>query len=127
MRISAKNISLQKVSHEGHPGCSAIERERFYPFWNGTNITGCAWENTRSSRIANEFKGPSPHTHQALDDAIEQAEMFRRMRAKIAGKSNTGDLIAEPAQGPASYLVQLCGNVSIASQPTTIDIIVSHF
>jgi len=61
-------------------GFGGLDIKSFY-----MGITGCAWEDTRSSRIANEFKGPSPHTHQALDDAIEQAEMFRRMRAKIAG------------------------------------------
>ena len=45
-------------------------------------MTGCAWEDTRSSRIRSELKGPSPHTHNALDDAVEQAEMFKRMREK---------------------------------------------
>lgn len=48
-------------------------------------MTGCTWEDTRSSRIAPEFRSPSPHTHQALDDAIEQGEMFRRMRQKTTG------------------------------------------
>lgn len=47
-------------------------------------MTGCAWEDTRSSRIATEFKSPSPHTHQALDDAIEQGEMFRKMQEKTS-------------------------------------------
>lgn len=45
-------------------------------------MTGCSWGDTRSSRISPEFTSPSPHTHQALDDAIEQAEMFRKMRHK---------------------------------------------
>lgn len=47
-------------------------------------MTGCTWDDTRSSRIRSEFKGTSPHTHNALDDAIEQAEMFRRMKANAA-------------------------------------------
>lgn len=38
------------------------------------------WDDTRSSRIPAELKGTSSHTHHALDDAMEQAEMFRRMR-----------------------------------------------
>jgi hypothetical protein len=50
MRISAKNISLQKVSHEGHPGCTAIERERFYPFWNGTNSHDASIISSKISR-----------------------------------------------------------------------------
>jgi ribonuclease T len=43
-------------------------------------LRGCSWEDTRSSRIPAEFKGDSPHTHNALDDAIEQAQMFELMR-----------------------------------------------
>lgn len=43
-------------------------------------LVGCSWADTRSSRIPDKFKGQSPHTHNALDDAIEQAEMFERMR-----------------------------------------------
>jgi ribonuclease T len=49
-------------------------------------MTGCTWGDTRSSRIAPEFTSSSPHTHQALDDAIEQAEMFRKMRQKATTK-----------------------------------------
>lgn len=46
-------------------------------------LSGCAWEDTRSSRIPPEFKDASqPHTHNALNDAIEQAGLFRRMREK---------------------------------------------
>lgn len=42
-------------------------------------LTGCSWDDTRSSRIQERFKTGEPHTHDALDDAIEQAEMFRLM------------------------------------------------
>jgi len=49
-------------------------------------MSGSTWDNSRSSRIPADLKGPSPHTHNALDDAIEQAEMFRRMRDKAVGK-----------------------------------------
>jgi DNA polymerase III epsilon subunit-like protein len=58
-------------------GFGGIDIKSYY-----MGMTGCSWEDTRSSRIAPELKGPSPHTHNALDDAIEQAEMFRRMRDK---------------------------------------------
>lgn len=41
----------------------------------------CTWADTRSSRIPAVFKGTiSRHTHHALDDALEQAKMFERMR-----------------------------------------------
>jgi ribonuclease T len=43
-------------------------------------LTSCSWSDSRSSRIPAKFKGTSDHTHNALDDAIEQAEMFERMR-----------------------------------------------
>lgn len=42
-------------------------------------LTGCSWEETRSSRISDRFKSEKPHTHDALADALEQAEMFRLM------------------------------------------------
>jgi DNA polymerase III epsilon subunit-like protein len=44
-------------------------------------MTGCSWDATRGSKIDPRFKPDLPHTHRALDDAREQAEMFRRMRA----------------------------------------------
>jgi ribonuclease T len=58
-------------------GFGGIDIKSYY-----MGLTGCAWEDTRSSRIRSELKGPSPHTHNALDDAVEQAEMFKRMREK---------------------------------------------
>jgi DNA polymerase III epsilon subunit-like protein len=42
-------------------------------------LTGCSWEETRSSMIPERFKPRARHTHDALDDATEQAEMFRLM------------------------------------------------
>jgi len=61
-------------------GFGGIDIKSYY-----MGMTGCRWDDTRSSRISSEFKGPAPHTHNALDDAIEQAEIFRRMK-KAAGK-----------------------------------------
>ena len=58
-------------------GFGGIDIKSYY-----MGMTACAWEDTRSSRIRSELKGPSPHTHNALDDAVEQAEMFKRMREK---------------------------------------------
>lgn len=42
-------------------------------------LTGCSWESTRSSMIPERFKPSMRHTHDALDDAMEQGEMFRLM------------------------------------------------
>lgn len=58
-------------------GIGGIDIKSYY-----MGMSGCTWDDTRSSRIASDLKGPAPHTHNALDDAIEQAEMFRRMRKK---------------------------------------------
>lgn len=42
-------------------------------------LRGCSWEETRSSRIPEIFKGAAKQTHNALDDARSQAQMFERM------------------------------------------------
>jgi len=56
-------------------GVSPLDIKSYY-----AGLSGCSWEDTRSSRIPERFKSAKRHTHDALDDAIEQAEMFRRMR-----------------------------------------------
>jgi ribonuclease T len=59
-------------------GIGGIDIKSYY-----MGLSGVTWEDTRSSRIAKEYKDASQrHTHNALDDAIEQAELFRRMRQK---------------------------------------------
>lgn len=42
--------------------------------------SGCRWEETKSSRIPAEFQPAKPGTHNALADALAQAEMFEKMR-----------------------------------------------
>lgn len=42
--------------------------------------SGCSWEATKSSRIPAEFQPATPGTHNALADAVAQAEMFEKMR-----------------------------------------------
>lgn len=42
-------------------------------------LKGTSWEDTRSSRIPDTFKGSAVQTHNALDDAQAQAQMFERM------------------------------------------------
>ena len=61
-------------------GIGGVDIKSYY-----MGLSGGTWEDTRSSRIAAEFKDASRrHTHNALDDALEQAELFRRMRQKSA-------------------------------------------
>jgi DNA polymerase III epsilon subunit-like protein len=44
-------------------------------------LVGCAWEDTKSSRIRSEFKPAEPSDHNALNDARAQAKMFEKMLA----------------------------------------------
>ena len=42
-------------------------------------LTGCDWDDTSKNQLVKRFLPKSPHTHHALDDAIEQAEIFEQM------------------------------------------------
>lgn len=42
-------------------------------------LAGSTWKDTRSSKIPAKFKGMIQQTHNALDDAKSQAQMFERM------------------------------------------------
>jgi ribonuclease T len=61
-------------------GIGGVDIKSYY-----MGMSGCSWEDTRSSHIPDKFKGSSPHTHNALDDAKEQAEMFERMLKASGG------------------------------------------
>ncbi len=39
----------------------------------------CSWAEAKKERMENEFLSLRPHTHNALDDAREQAEIFQRL------------------------------------------------
>jgi ribonuclease T len=72
------NFYFHQYLGENPFGFGGIDIKSYY-----MGLTGSAWEDARSSRISPEFKPESlRHTHNALDDAIEQAEMFRRMMAR---------------------------------------------
>lgn len=49
-------------------------------------LKGGSWEDTRSSRIPASFKGTAEQTHNALDDARSQAQMFERMLRHAQGR-----------------------------------------
>lgn len=64
-------------------GIGGIDIKSYY-----MGLSGCKWDDTRSRCIQQQFKGSTqPHTHNALDDAIEQAEYFRRMHQSAARSS----------------------------------------
>jgi ribonuclease T len=63
-------------------GFGGVDVKSFY-----MGMSGSTGDDTRSRRLPSELKGPQAHTHNALDDAIEQGEMFRRMREKAIKKN----------------------------------------
>lgn len=56
-------------------GFAALDIKAYY-----MGRTGCAWSETRSSRIAAAVKPARHGDHQALHDALYQAELFRLIR-----------------------------------------------
>jgi DNA polymerase III epsilon subunit-like protein len=48
-------------------------------------LTGCSWEDTKSSRVRSEFQPAIAGDHNALNDARAQGEMFEKMRASKGG------------------------------------------
>ena len=55
-------------------GFAALDIKSYY-----MGLVGCDWDKTRSSQIHPKFKATTKHSHNALNDAIEQANMFERM------------------------------------------------
>jgi ribonuclease T len=55
-------------------GIGALDIKAYY-----MGFSGVAWAETSSSRLPKEFQPSRALTHNALDDAIAQAEIFRRM------------------------------------------------
>jgi DNA polymerase III epsilon subunit-like protein len=60
-------------------GFTALDIKAYY-----MGVTGCSWDDTRSSRIAVDVKPSSSANHTALRDAQYQAELFRLVRARGA-------------------------------------------
>jgi DNA polymerase III epsilon subunit-like protein len=61
-------------------GISAIDIKSLY-----IGASGCLWEDTRSDRLARALGVHGKGDHDARNDAIFQAELFRRVRAIRAG------------------------------------------
>lgn len=55
-------------------GISGLDIKAYY-----MGLKGCAWGETVKRRVASDFPSSAKHTHNALDDAIEQAEIFGKM------------------------------------------------
>jgi DNA polymerase III epsilon subunit-like protein len=57
-------------------GIGAVDIKSYY-----MGLSGASWAESRSSAIPDFYTGRGRHTHNALDDAREQASMFARMLA----------------------------------------------
>lgn len=56
-------------------GFSALDIKALY-----MGATGCTWSQTTSTQMAKRLRPERTPTHDALDDALYQAELFRRIR-----------------------------------------------
>lgn len=64
------------MKYLGHDpfGISGLEMKSYY-----MGLMGVEWGDTTKRYVAVRFKSKQPHTHNALDDAKEQGEMFAAM------------------------------------------------
>ena len=63
-------------------GFAALDIKALY-----MGATGCSWRDTRSSKISERLRPELKGTHDALDDALYQAEMFRLTFSKIINRA----------------------------------------
>ena len=63
-------------------GIGAIDIKAYY-----MGRVRCSWYQTRASHLPNMLKPKRPHTHNALDDALGQAEIFGKLLALSGGES----------------------------------------
>lgn len=55
-------------------GINGLDMKGYY-----MGMMGCDWSETTKKKLLPAFKPTKRHTHNALDDAIEQAEIFEQM------------------------------------------------
>ena len=66
-------------------GFTALDIKAFY-----MGATGCRWDETKSSAMAARLRPTKTGTHDALEDALYQAELFRLARGLVSGASSEG-------------------------------------
>lgn len=75
------NWYFHKFLGENPFGVGALDIKAYY-----MGFAGCDWGQTTSSRLPPEFRSESSATHNALDDARAQAEVFAKLLA-ASGRS----------------------------------------
>ncbi len=68
------NWYCHKYLGENPFGIGSLDIKAYY-----MGFSGSTWGDTASSRLPAEFQSERPHTHNALDDARTQAEIFSRL------------------------------------------------
>lgn len=68
------NLYFHRFLGKNPLGISGLDIKAYY-----MGMTGCSWAETTKAKIRPEFRSARRHIHHALDDAIEQAEMFQKM------------------------------------------------
>lgn len=72
------NYYFHRFLGENPFGFTALDIKALY-----MGATGCTWRDTRSSKIAERVEPKTTGTHDALEDARYQAELFRLTSAMI--------------------------------------------
>jgi ribonuclease T len=62
-------------------GIGGLDIKAFY-----MGFAGCEWQETTSRQLPVQFQPSTQQTHHALDDALAQAEIFRKLLAASQGK-----------------------------------------
>jgi DNA polymerase III epsilon subunit-like protein len=62
-------------------GIGAIDIKAYY-----MGRAKCSWHETAAGHLPETLKSTRSHTHNALDDALEQAEIFRKLLALSRGR-----------------------------------------
>jgi ribonuclease T len=68
------NWYFHKYLGENPFGFSSLDIKSFY-----MGFMGCRWSETKSSKLPARYQPSQPLTHNALDDAVAQAETFQKI------------------------------------------------
>jgi DNA polymerase III epsilon subunit-like protein len=72
------NYYFHRYLSENPFGFTALDIKALY-----MGVIGCDWAGTKSSKMAEDLKPTIHGTHDALQDAKSQAELFRLIRRKM--------------------------------------------
>lgn len=76
------NYYFHRFSGRNPFGFTALDIKALY-----MGATGCSWADTRSSKIAERLKPALAGTHDALRDALYQAEIFQLIWSEVVRKN----------------------------------------